>query len=139
MKKMVQINYLSDMDRIFDNNHGRNPKYFAPIDMKMEIGDIVLVERYDGAMTLGQVKNIHENAAEPVIRSTVFNVLDVITDSCSTFQQKYNDVARERIKKEIDERVRKLGKLKVYEAYAQHDDELKELLDEFKEIGGFSE
>ena len=139
MKKMVQINYLSDMDRIFDNNHGRNPKYFAPIDMKMEIGDIVLVERYDGAMTLGQVKNIHENVAQPVIRSTVFNVLDVITDSCSTFQQKYNDVARERIKKEIDERVRKLGKMKVYEAYAQHDDELKELLDEFKEIGGFSE
>ena len=139
MKKMVLINYLSDIDRRIDDHHRLSPKYFAPIDMKMEIGDIVLVERYDGAMTLGQVKNIYENVAQPVIRSTVFNVLDVITDSCSTFQQKYNDVARERIKKEIDERVRKLDKLKVYEAYAQHDDELKELLDEFKEIGGFSE
>lgn len=139
MKKMVQINYLSDIDKRIDDHHRLSPKYFAPSDMKMEIGDIVLIERYDGAMTLGQVKNIHENAAEPVIRSSMFNVLDVITDSCSTFQQKYNEVARKRIKKEIDERVRKLDKLKVYEAYAQHDDELKELLDEFKAIGGLSE
>lgn len=73
-KKMVQIDYLSDIDKRIDDHHGLSPKHFAPSDMKMEIGDIVLIERCDGAMTLGQVKNIHEDVAQPVIRSIVRNL-----------------------------------------------------------------
>jgi hypothetical protein len=61
---MVQIDYLSDIDKRIDDHHGLSPKHFAPSDMKMEIGDIVLIERCDGAMTLGQVKNIHEDVAQ---------------------------------------------------------------------------
>jgi len=92
MKKSVQIDYLSDMDKIFDGSRIQDVTYVAPIDMEVEIGDIVLVERYNGAMTIGQVRSIHEYDSERPNASKVFNVLAVITDSCSVFRQKYNDL-----------------------------------------------
>ena len=117
MKKSVQIDYLSDMDKIFDGSRIQDVTYVAPIDMEVEIGDIVLVERYNSAMTIGQVRSIHEYDSERPNASKVFNVLAVITDSCSVFRQKYNDAARARIKSEISERVRQLDQKQVYEAY----------------------
>lgn len=137
--KMVQIEYLSEMDSNFDNNRREKPRYFAPKDMKMEVGDIVLIERYDDAMTIGQVKNIHENTNHPSNYSKVFSVLDVITDSCSTFKEKYNEVAKKRIKKQIEERARELDKKMEYEAYAKYDSKFKDLLEEFKAKGGFND
>lgn len=117
MKKRVQIDYLSDMDKIFDGSRIQDVTYVAPIDMEVEIGDIVLVERYNGAMTIGQVRSIHEYDNERLNASKVFDVLAVITDSCSAFRQKYNDAARARIKSEISERVRQLDQKQVYEVY----------------------
>ena len=117
MKKSVQIDYLSDMDKIFDGSRIQHVTYVAPIDMEVEIGDIVLVERYNGAMTIGQVRSIHEYDRERPNASKVFNVLAVMTDSCSVFRQKYNDVARARIESDISEHVRKTDQKQVYEAY----------------------
>lgn len=117
MKKSVQIDYLSDIDKIFDDHYIQDVTYVAPIDMEVEFGDIVLVERYRGAMTIGQVRSVHEYDSEQPNASKVFNVLAVITDSCSVFQQKYNDVARTRIESEISDRVRQLDQKQVYEAY----------------------
>lgn len=139
MMKMIHVEYLSEMDGAFDRNRGEDPKYFAPKDMEMETGDIVLIERYDGAMTIGQVKNIHEDNNHPSNYSTTFNVLEVITDSCSTFRKKYNEIAKKRIKKQIEKRARELDKLNEYESYAKYDDEFKALLEDFKAKGGFSE
>jgi hypothetical protein len=64
MKKSVQIDYLSDIDKIFDDHYIQDVTYVAPIDMEVEFGDIVLVERYRGAMTIGQVRSVHEYDSE---------------------------------------------------------------------------
>lgn len=117
MKKSVQIDYLSDMDKAFDDHYIQDVTYVAPIDMEVEFGDIVLVERYRGAMTIGQVRSIHEYDSERPNTSKVFDVLAVMTDSCSVFRQKYSDVARARIESDISERVRQLDQKQVYEAY----------------------
>ena len=117
MKKSVQIDYLSDMDKIFDAGHMQDVIYVAPIDMEVNVGDIILVERYSGAMTIGQVTSIHDYDSERPHTSKVFDVLAVMTDSCSVFRQKYNDVARTRIESDISERVHQLDQKQVYEAY----------------------
>lgn len=135
MHKIIELEYLSVLDNKFDSDYMEEPTYVVPNDIHVEIGDIVLVERYEGAVTIGQVKDIHEvNNISGYLR--VFNVLDVLTNSCTTFQQQYNEVAKKRIQKEIDERIRQLDKMRVYEEYAKHDDELRQLLDEFKAMGG---
>lgn len=137
MKQTVQVGYLSSMDQSFDDRLGVSPIHTVAEGVDVKLADIVVIDRgasSQGSLSIGIVKDIHDEPIEVDKHDTVHPILDVITDNCEALQEKSDSLRKKIIKKKMDERIKKMDALISYRQYAKDDPVMEEMLKEFEAL-----
>lgn len=110
-------------------------KKATDVDKKAKVGDIVLIQagsnRKFGSYDIGRVEAIEETHHIPM---SVSQVADVITDASNEFKALSNELRKQTIKAEIEEKMKKVDERQKMRMYAEEDSGIKALLEELEQM-----
>lgn len=132
-EKYIKVKFTSTIDE----SKGINGKYLYANSVKAKLFDTVLVPTMYGVSLayVTEVLSLTDDEAENECSYKIREAIEVVK-GIKYFEQLVRNEKAKALKKAMKERMKVMEEIQLFEMYAEKDPELKEMLKEFKMLGG---